>query len=137
MSKLGCRCGHVIYDQTDSLPYKGYMLTDSDDTLFFDWLVEEAQSYVAAAQQGAIDQWLIDRGYSPDYRALKLNHGHILHDHIHQRYCTLRRDLYECEACGRVHVETTSNQFASYAPDNGMVNAVMVEKEAGKSHRPP
>lgn len=28
MSKLGCVCGHVIRDQTDNLPYKGFILRD-------------------------------------------------------------------------------------------------------------
>ena len=131
MSKLGCKCGHVIHDQTDHLSYKGYLLPDIYYAAFFDWLVQELQSYVAAAEAGATEQWLRDKGYTPDYVALKLNHGHALQDHIHAQFCTLKRDVYECEACGRIHVETaTDNQFAGYAPDSGMVNAVLTRERA-------
>jgi len=28
MSKFKCTCGEVIYDQTDHLPYKGYLFAD-------------------------------------------------------------------------------------------------------------
>src|SRR5262245_33561578 len=98
MSKLGCKCGHVIHDQTDHLSYKGYLLPDIYYAAFFDWLVQELQGYVAAAEAGATEQWLRDKGYTPDYVALKLNHGHALQDHIHAQFCTLKRDVYECEA---------------------------------------
>jgi hypothetical protein len=128
MSRLGCRCGHIIRDQTNSLPYKGSVLPDVRHDLFFNWVSHETQSYVAAALGGSADQWLLDKGYTPDYVALKLNHGEVLHDHIHTHYLDLKRDIYECEACGRIHMETMSdNNFVSYMPDSGKFNAVLAE----------
>jgi hypothetical protein len=126
MSKLGCGCGHVIRDQADNLPYKGHVLLDVQHATFFDWLARETQSYVEAARAGAVEQWLLGRGYTQDYVALKLSHGDVLGDRIHARFCELKRDLYECEGCGRLHMETAEdNRFVGYAPDNGKVNAVL------------
>jgi hypothetical protein len=126
MSKLGCECGHVIRDQTDNIPYKGHVLPDVKNNTFFDWLVEETQSYVEAAQAGRVEQWLLERGYTQDYVNLRLSHGDVLHDHIHSQFCKLKRDLYECEACGRIYMQTLEeNQFVGYAPDNGKVNAIL------------
>lgn len=30
MSKITCKCGHLINDQTDFIPYKGYVVPDMD-----------------------------------------------------------------------------------------------------------
>ncbi len=118
MAKIGCTCGHTIRDQTDSLPYKASLLRDVDRGPFFDWLIEEAQSFVDAAQRGTVDAWLLEKGYGPGYVALNLTHGHILHDHIHSKYLEYERDVYECTNCGRVLIETSQpNNFASFSPD--------------------
>jgi hypothetical protein len=61
MSKLGCKCGHIIRDQTCNIPYKGHVLPDVRHATFFDWLAEEMQSYVKAAQTHRVEQWLLDR----------------------------------------------------------------------------
>lgn len=61
MAKIGCTCGHTIRDQTDSLPYKASLLRDVDRDPFFDWLIEETQSFVEAAQREAVGAWLIKR----------------------------------------------------------------------------
>jgi len=125
MSKLGCKCGHVISDQTDNIPYKGHVLADVRYETFFVWLIEETQSYVEAAQAGRVEQWLLERGYEQDYVDLKLSHGDVLHDHIDAHFRMVKRDMYECEACGRIHMETREdNRFVGYAPDNGKVNAI-------------
>jgi hypothetical protein len=50
----------------------------------------------------------------------------VLHDRIYGRFCMLTRDIYECESCGRIYMETReNNQFVGYAPDNGKVNAIL------------
>ncbi|MGW8391388.1 hypothetical protein [Pseudoduganella sp. HUAS MS19] len=119
MAKLGCTCGHVIRDQTDSIPYKASLLRDVDYNPFFDWLSDETQSFVEAVQRGAIDAWLLERGYGPDYVSLNLPYGHILHDHIHSQYIEYSRDLFQCTNCGRLLIETSeSNKFAGFAPDD-------------------
>jgi hypothetical protein len=132
MSKLSCECGHIIRDQTDNIPYKGHVLPDVRWATFFNWLGDETQSYAEAAQAGRVGQWLLERGYPQDYvdRNLSDSHGfgHVLAMRIGVQLCKLKRDLYECEACGRIHIERRdNNRFAGYAPDNGKVNAILAD----------
>ncbi|PCE29997.1 hypothetical protein [Burkholderia ubonensis] len=128
MSKLGCQCGNVICDNTNSLPYKAALLKDSFSEPFSDWLVSELQSYVVAAEQGSVRSWLLSRGYTEDYLSLQLDHGNVLHDHLLCRLIDLRRTAYECSECGRLHVETVDdNAFVSYSPDSKKNNGVLSE----------
>ncbi|AYZ63299.1 hypothetical protein EGY31_08710 [Burkholderia multivorans] len=128
MSKLGCQCGNVIRDNTHSLPYKAAILKDSFCERFTDWLVSELQSYVVAVEQGSVRSWLLSRGYTEDYLSLQLDHGNVLHDHLHTEFLGLMRTAYECTECGRLHVETASdNLFVSYSPDSKKNNGVLSE----------
>ncbi|WP_406868402.1 hypothetical protein [Paraburkholderia fungorum] len=127
MSKLGCTCGNTIRDNTDGLPYKASLLKASFCEPFSDWLVSEIQSYVKAAEQGSIRAWLTSRGYSEDYISLQLDHGNVLHDHLHSKLLELTRTVYECSVCGRLHVETfENNTFVAYTPDTNRSNDVLV-----------
>ena len=131
MSKLGCACGHTIRDQTDHLPYKGRVLPELHCDDFFDWMAEEAQSYVVASREGQTPKWLLDRGYTQDYIDLKLSDSEVLHDHIHTRFLKLKRDMYECSNCGRIHLEKNEiNHFVSYTPDNQKRNAILSAERA-------
>ncbi|KVF27372.1 hypothetical protein WJ07_00850 [Burkholderia vietnamiensis] len=126
MSKLGCPCGNTIRDNTQGLPYKASLLKDLFCEPFTDWLVDELQSYVVAAEQGRVDAWLLDHGYSDEYLSLKLDHGNVLHDHLHSQFVGLMRAAYECTVCGRLLVETVEdNSFIAYSPDTGKHNGVL------------
>ena len=129
MSKLLCTCGNTIRDNTSSLPYKAAFLKDVDCEPFSDWFVGEIQSYVTAVEQGEVHRWLLDRGYSEEYIALGLDHGNLLHDHIHGQFIALRRTAYECTACGRLHMETAKdNSFVTYTPGSAGKKAVFATK---------
>ncbi|WP_211472809.1 hypothetical protein [Collimonas humicola] len=117
MSSLACTCGHIIRDITNNLPHRGSLFKGILQDNFFDWLIHETQSYVVAVQQDQVRQWLLEKGYGEDYANLCLDHGNVLHDHIHNRYLEIKRDVFECQACGRIHIETTDNQFASFTPE--------------------
>ncbi len=126
MSKLGCTCGHTIRDQTDHSPYKGHVLPDIHHDAFFDWIAEETLSYMAAARNGQTQAWLLDRGYTQGYIDLNLSDADVLHDRIHTRFLKFKRDMYECNKCGRIHVETREdNHFVSFGPDNQKLNAIL------------
>lgn len=132
MSKLACSCGQVIRDHGEPIAYKAALLRSAYSEKFFCWLAEETQSYIAAVQSDTTTQWLLSKGYKNDYVALKLNHGQVLHDHIFSHYIGLTRDVYECEKCGRLQVETSEdNRFVRYAPESGRNNAVLAPAQPG------
>ena len=120
MSKFRCDCGHIICDQTDDLPYKATVLPDELRGSFVEWVAEETQSYVEAALANSVGDWLLAKGYTADYVALKLKHGAVLHDHISRRYQELSRDAYQCSACLRLYVQRCGTQgFIAFSPDDG------------------
>jgi hypothetical protein len=125
MSNLRCACDHVIHDWTNELPFKATLLKSIDQDAFFNWITSEIQSYFLAEQNGHAKQWLLDRGYGSDYFELQLNHGNVLHDHIHTHYLGKKRDVYECVNCGRIHIEMSDNHFITYSPDNGRYGKVL------------
>jgi len=115
MSKFSCACGYVICDQTDSNPNKGELLSDRDYSSYFDWLAEETNTYIAAAQSNDVRAWLSNRGYSPAYPAEQLSHGEVLRDHLHSRFNQIVRDVYQCPSCDRMHVQGLQfKNFYSY-----------------------
>ena len=40
MSKIICKCGNILSDSTDNLPYKGYIISDKERFKMYD-LVDE------------------------------------------------------------------------------------------------
>jgi hypothetical protein len=132
MSKLACTCGNTIRDNTNGLSYKGSILSDLSGEALSDWLVLEVQSYVEAVERGTTEAWLLDRGYTKEYVALRLDHGNVMHDHLTGQYRQVKRDIYECQTCGRVHLEGQfDNRFVSYQPDSGVVNAILSKEPSG------
>lgn len=121
MSKLGCPCGHVIVDQTDALPFKAAFLADRRNHPFWDWAGEVLQSYIDAAAQGQVRDWIKSR-FDEDYAKLDLSPAEVLHDLIAGQFSELNRDAYECSACGRVLIETGNNVFVAYSPDDGVIH---------------
>jgi hypothetical protein len=125
MSSYRCACDHVIRDGTNELPYKATLLKSIHEDAFFSWMTNEIQSYFLAEKCGQLKRWLLDRGYGDDYWALGLDHGNMLHDHIHTQHLMKKRDVYECINCGRIHIEMLDNRFISYSPDNKIYNKVL------------
>ncbi|MDR0781236.1 MAG: hypothetical protein LBF16_11160 [Pseudomonadales bacterium] len=122
MSKLLCECGHVIHDHESGLDYKAILISDKDFVGFFDWVIDEIQEYVIAATAGETEKWLLSKGFGKDYVGLGLDHGNVLHDHLHTRFLDIKKDVYECVRCGRLHVEREGNNFLSFFPENKLFN---------------
>ncbi|ABA74030.1 hypothetical protein JKA62_26195 [Pseudomonas sp. B7] len=122
MSKLGCRCGHVIVDQTDSLPYKASLLRDEVEDAFWEEVNQELKPLMTAAESG--DKAVIDGAFgefAPWVNATDELISRLSSLHIHR---TL--DVYECTNCGRLWVQKgAGNQFVSYVPEEGGYQAIL------------
>jgi hypothetical protein len=66
MSKLGCICGHIIADNTDSIPYKGNLLKDQDSERFWDAAAAGLAALVGAVKSGRREKW-IDQHFLSEY----------------------------------------------------------------------
>ncbi|WP_157008340.1 hypothetical protein [Xenophilus azovorans] len=124
MSKLLCECGYVIRDHELGLDYKARLISDKDIVEFFAWIANETQEYVTAVQAGEVKKWLIEKGYGEDYANLGLDHGNILHDHLYGKFLDMKKDVYECLQCGRLHIERKNNTFLSFSPPNKLFNGL-------------
>src|ERR1700737_3712388 len=102
MSKLLCLCGHVIVDQTDSLPYKAHFIADEDEENFFQLSVSAMEKIVTAWKQGKLSELFGDKFvevYSKDSGL-----GDFFNDVLAAGYFESSRVLYECEQCGRIWI---------------------------------
>ena len=99
MSKFSCPCGAVIRDQSDKLAYKGWILADAQIDEFCDGLGVEIRAKI-----------LQDPTLPSD----------SIGDLVHSALVTYCRDAYQCEHCGRLHVQriAAAPQFATFLPDN-------------------
>jgi hypothetical protein len=115
MSKLGCACGNVIYDQTDDLPYKGKIIRDKHSGAEFEEMVGVVASYVQAAREGKSQDWLMRR--DEEYAKLGLDDTSIIYDLISLFFLDNSLDIYQCDECGRIHIQKENNRFISFKPE--------------------
>jgi|SRR6266508_477093 hypothetical protein len=117
MSKLGCLCGAVIYDQTDNLPYKGKILRDQHTEQFYDEMLVRVNAFVAAIREGRREEWLASQMSA--LNPIRLSDDEIIHDLIFAFFLRYSLDIYQCETCGRIWIQEhpTSNHFRSFTPD--------------------
>lgn len=125
MSKLGCICGHIIADNTDSIPYKGNLLKDEDSERFWDAAAAGLAALVGAVKSGRREGW-IDQHFLSGYPR-NLNDEAVISDFLSGLWMKYSVTVYECESCGRIKVQegTTSNQFRSYAPEDSVAHNVL------------
>jgi hypothetical protein len=118
MSKMLCSCGHVIRDQTDGLPYKAELYPDVHGEALWDGIVSAATSLLEALRTGERLRWMREH-FLPGYPADVSDDG-MLSDAITGVAARLKRDVYQCELCGRLYVQTssTTNTFVVFVPES-------------------
>lgn len=117
MSKLVCRCGNSIVDQTDFLPHKAEVLSDQDSERIWDAAADSIADFfsrsTAEARRGWITSHLHAReGAEPDAASVAYQ---IMKRGPHR----FGRTLYECSGCGRLWLQARpgENRWISYTPD--------------------
>jgi hypothetical protein len=132
MSKLGCKCGHVITDQTDSLPYKASLLRDEVENEFWDEVHCELKPLVEAAESG--DKAAIAEAFgefAPWISATDELQGRISSIYNHRM-----STAYECQNCGRLWVQKdASDRFVSYVPEEEAYGAILAVASGESENR--
>lgn len=121
MANLACRCGAVISDGSDNLPYKANFFPDRAFGELYDWLNDELTSYAAAVEAGRREDWVRARSSDPKFH-LGLPETDLLNDLIVAQLMIRSRTSYECERCGRLWVESQGDKFDCYLPESGRPN---------------
>ena len=124
MSKLLCSCGHVIVDQTDDLPYKARLVRDSDAGEFLEAVAAGAAGLADSVANGTVEQ-RVDTAFGSGYPR-DLGTADMFSDFVTGEDLKIRRDVYQCEKCGRLYVEEGpgTNTFFGFSPDEGTPKAV-------------
>jgi hypothetical protein len=132
--KFACECGQVIRDQTDYLPYKASVLRDEDDERFWDGVNGALAAFVAAVGAGCRDAWVAEH-FGPDYRG---NDALVIENLLLGPWIQYTVHAYECEACGRLHVEPERGPggFVTFQPQSGRVERVFASRFGSPRPRP-
>jgi hypothetical protein len=128
VSKLGCRCGNVIPDHTDFLPYLSHLREDEDTQKPIEVMADVLARYCEARQQSPDAEaeviWQFIRSIKSEvdanYQVRALTGKplrNILFSLIFPVWNNYDRAIYECDQCGRLHVEVEKGRFVSYLPE--------------------
>ncbi len=133
MSTLRCKCGHIIRDRCDFLPYKGEVRRDQDSEEFWETACNELALLVSAVVESRRDEW-IGRHFLPGYPLDEPDDG-LISDFLSMLDNKIASKVYECEVCGRLWVQEQPNvnAYYSYRPDTDDVNQVLASARYANS----
>lgn len=111
MSKIACKCGHIIVDQTDALPYKGYCIKDTHIEELYE-VLGYIDNLIDAIKTNKRAQWIVQH-FGDEAYAFKLSDSSLIHD-LWLRKVKIST-IYNCEKCERLLVEQgEENRFKTY-----------------------
>ena len=117
MSKIACKCGHIIVDQTDFVSYKGDIIPDVVQPSLFEKLSTIIDSLTDAIENGQREKW-INENFSDPY-PMGLQYSSMVHDLFLRYYIDQARKIYQCENCGRILIQIgKSQQYSSFKPES-------------------
>lgn len=116
MSKLGCTCGETIRDQTDHIPYKGYLAADMTYFDAFDRAAADAAAFVDARASGTERGWL-SAYFNADYPSV--GPESVIHDIFTRHLFPEHREVFQCPSCRRLHVQQRDepDSFSCFTPE--------------------
>ncbi|WP_054971722.1 hypothetical protein [Paenibacillus sp. A3] len=108
--KIRCECGGIIVDQTDSLPYKGHLISDQD---WFDFL-------------DAIDRAIEKSG--PTDKDKERAAMSIRRLAVH-----LTKLIYQCTNCGRLYVTNEEEELETFQNLKPFEGKSILASDSGKN----
>lgn len=126
MSKLECgRCGHLILDVADDLPYKAFVVPDAGDLARREALSIALAELVAARDAGTRNRWF--RKHFPHDPPAGATDDDLVFHLLANADGRVRRLMYECAECGALHLQERHGglRFACYAPTDGAAPGIL------------
>jgi hypothetical protein len=117
MSKLVCRCGYSIVDQTDFLPHKAEVLSDQDSERIWDVAADAIADFFSQDGDEARRTWITSHLHARD--GAEIDAVSVVYQIMKRGPHRFGRTLYECTACGRLWLQARpgENRWVSYSPD--------------------
>lgn len=125
MSKMACRCGHIVSDLHYPSPTEGSILRQQDVDAYYDGIEEDVAQFYAAIQNKIRTEWL-HRYFSPLYPT-ETSDASVVISICQEHSLQKRLSICECENCGRLYVQRANdeNSYLGYAPDEEGYHAVL------------
>lgn len=115
---MGCKCGSVVRDQLIPNPIKAHLLSDLDVEAVWFNIFRLCGGYAEALQQGTERTWLSEHGFGDGYADFKLSLHSTFTEIAMGILSKANREVFQCEACGRLLIQLESELFATFAPEN-------------------
>ncbi|WP_224995121.1 hypothetical protein, partial [Cesiribacter sp. SM1] len=136
MSKLRCKCDHVISDTTDNLPYKADLIPDQSFYTSLDRIEESIDSLIEATKRNERIMW-IKNHFSEQYPK-DLTDTQMIYDIITSKLFDLNKKVYQCENCGRIWIQKGhSDRFVSFTPENDEWKDILTAEHKKNTIQPP
>jgi hypothetical protein len=103
--KFECECGKRIVDQTDSLSFKGYLISDQD---FSDY-------------QAAIDEAIEKSGPSEKEKESAI---------MAVRSLNVFKIMYQCSGCGSIYINDSNENLHQYTPKNDLTSKKILQSKS-------
>lgn len=115
--RFRCSCGHVIRDQTNSLPYKARLIPDEDEDTDFKSFAKVLEAFLMARETGKQKEFLAS--YFGESYPQELALQSIIEDLLTKEIDLSTRVIYECANCGRIFFEQHPEKarLVSYMPE--------------------
>jgi hypothetical protein len=127
LMKFRCECGHVIYDQTDRLPYKASLLPNQSWARFQAPIYKALTEFAQALSNGTRDGWIV-RYFGPAYPR-DLDDESVISDFM-GRYFGRLRAVYQCEQCGAIFIEKVPGApFVMFRPTDDDWRGILAWRE--------
>jgi hypothetical protein len=128
MSKLVCRCGYSVVDQTDFLPHKAEVLSDQDSERIWDAAADAIADFFAQNGDDARRTWTTSHLHTRG--GADIDASSVVYQIMKRGPHRLGRTLYECSACGRLWLQARpgENRWVSYSPDEPGERGVLQQR---------
>jgi hypothetical protein len=115
--RILCRCGHLIVDIADALPYKATIIPDTLWNDMMEWEYKVAE-FVLAKAEGNRDAWIIQT-FGEQYPR-DMHDREIVIDLLSGYFIRHGRDTaHQCESCGRLWLmKPSSDRLCAFKPED-------------------
>jgi hypothetical protein len=137
VSKFKCQCGHIIATAHYPNSVEGWLYGIEAEEEFDSQVADSITAYFAAKKKEERARW-IETFFSKDYPE-DCSDSEIVTDIIRQKTTPYLRDVLECAACGRLHVQIVpgENRYRSYRSEEGDASGILkIKKEPNRSSGP-
>lgn len=119
MSKIQCKCGHLISNVVHPCPTEAHLIGTVAYEKFERKFVSDVGRFLDAIRNGRRSEWLSER--FGDTCPRDLTDSEVISDLLTANQQEHALSVAECEQCGRLWVQSGvgNNQYRSFAPDEG------------------